>query len=128
MIHTQPLPVHVYCACCTLIHRVRMPPSQRPRSQRRRSLGETQHGRRRRAPAIYSPEITAPVRRRAHTERAEKTGGEPSNPLSAVARRVAQHISNIRTSTALLDIYNADGWRGTKCVTRNALSPSSRLF
>lgn len=69
-------------------------------------------------PAVYSPEVgPSRVGRRHRREGAD--GGEPGSKRASKnehVKRIHNLIGNIRTSAALLEAYNADGWRGTKCV------------
>ena len=83
---------------------------------------QSHHGLRRQVapPVVYSPEV-GPTRvgrrfRRAGDERGEAGGGGRRASKNEHVKRIQSLLGNIRTSTALLEAYGQDGWRGTKCV------------
>jgi hypothetical protein len=99
------------------------------RSSRRTSGGggerqhrtQSHHGLRRQVapPEVYSPEVgpSSRVGRRFRREGGEGgVGGARRVSKNEHVKRVQSLLANIRTSTALLEAYGQDGWRGTKCV------------
>jgi hypothetical protein len=83
---------------------------------------QSHHGLRRQVapPEVYSPEEVGPssrVGRRFRREGGEGgVGGARRVSKNEHVKRVQSLLANIRTSTALLEAYGQDGWRGTKCV------------